>query len=386
MKKSEKIAIGILLPLSIVLLILYVLTTEYARAQQNILAYPEGGLSDSLFVQQNNSYTKNDALPVTFAFNTLPYYIDTMKGSQANVGQGWIIQASDSVFIFLSEYNDTNNDTGEDVILREFPSAILIDYDPVYTYTQQIKSQNGYINGFEAEYSFDMITVSNGKNARTCYYAAYDLKRINEQDHDHMLVAVVTTTADSQSFTVCKNALDAMARSIRYDEKLNKKIEEAKKEQLEKEQVEQAASKSLQETSQESEGSGSNPYIKPSTVNHPDELIQHRVYDYNFDSLVEETDEDAKFVPLTVEKNYSDMYIYFTMENLWEDFAPGRCEFTLYNAMREKISSPEYSEDGSKVTFHVGEVTDDQQGLFIIKITHYSDFGKGTVEVSDGPE
>lgn len=370
MTKKEKAIIALMIPVAIICLVLYVLITEYSAQQKSLLVYPEGTLSDSLFVSQNNSYTKNDSLPNSHAFLTVPYYIDVMAGSEANVGRGSIIQAAEDIFIYLSEYNPVT-DNAESIMLEEFPSALLIDYNPLYTYSQKLETQTGYINGFAANYLFNMITVSNGEISRTAYVAAYDMVSIDHVEDDsypRIMVAVVTTSANSQSFAVCKNVLDAMALTIRYDEKLAKKIDSEK----EKEAVE---AESTKEDSKEESTEGSSKEPDSDIPPHEREAEE---YNYDFTDLIEDNDVDPRFVPLIVDEEYEDMYILVTTDIFVKDSV-----MTLYSADRKILGVNSVSEDGLINTLHAGKVTKEEYGLFVIKVTQFGEYGSMQVDIED---
>jgi len=377
MTKKEKAIIAIMIPVAIISLVFYVLVTEYSAKQQSLLVYPEGTLSDSLFVSQNNSYTKNSSLPNAHAFHTVPYYVDVMAGNEASVGDGSIIQASEDIFIYLSEYNPAE-ENAEGIMLEEFPSALLIDYNPIYTYSQKLKSQTGYINGFETEYLFNMITVSNGEISRTAYVAAYDLISIENtevENYPHIMMAVITTNADSQSFAICKNVLDAMALTVRYDDKLAKKIERAKQES-ETDNIDSDTKKEDKDNNAEADKKTEESKESEESNIPPHE--QKKEYDYDFTELIEDGDEDPRFIPFIVEENYEDLYIIVKTDIHLEDAV-----MTLYSADRKVLCVNTVSEDGLTNTFHAGKLTEDDFGLLAIKVNNYTKYSQVEVSAED---
>ena len=354
MKKTEKAAMIILIPLLIILFILYSLINQYKISQRSVLVYPEGTLSDSLFVSQNNTYTANDSFPNKTAFRRVPYYIDLPSGTLASVGQGSIVQLSDSIYVFISEYEQGD---AESVILSEFPSALLIDYDPLYTYSQRLKEQTGYINGFSASYIFDMISVSNGTAVKTAYLAAYDLSGVeDEESQNHIVVSVITTNIDSGSFAHIKLILDTITLTVRYDQKLS--MEQEKSRKTEEESAEEP-------TKEDSRPEESEPPESPQSYN----------------DLVTEYDYDARVIPISITKTYGDLFI-----NILTDHYIEESEMTLYGPSLEPIGEKVLSEDGLTVQFQVGEITEEMLGDYVLKVTYYGDYLDFQLQVGDAAE
>lgn len=351
MTKKEKALLGILIPLAVILFILYSLVNQYKISQRSVLVYPEGNLSDSLFVSQNNTYTANDSLPNKTAFQNLPYYIDLPEGTFAKVGQGSIVQLNDSIYVYISEYSQGDAET---VLLSEFPSALLIDYDPLYTYSQRLKDQSGYINGFSASYLFDMISVSNGVLVKTAYLAAYDLYDA-EEEGNHIVVSVITTDIDSGSFANAKLILDTITYTVRYDQKLSNAQEKGRTEENDKE-----------ETAGEESHSEENDTQKSSK-------------DYN--DLVTEGDYDARVIPISITKTYGDLFINIITDQYHEE-----SEMVLYSPDLDPIGEMVLSEDGLMTQFQVGAVTEEMLGEYVLKVTYYGDYLNFQLQVGDAAE
>lgn len=363
MTKKEKILIGIFAMLALVCFIAYSLIVQYLLGQQTILIYPDGNLSDSLFVSQNNTYTQSDALPNKTAFNGVPYYVDIPNGTIANVGEGRIVQVNDSVYIYISEFSAGKD--AESVILDEFPSALLIDYDPLYTYSQQLKSQTGYINGFAAKYMFDMISVSNGSVVKTAYVAFYDLASADDEALNHILVGVVTTSADTASFVNVKMVLDTVTLTVRYDSFLES--EQRKQEKLQKDEDIQ---KPEEESKPEEDLSSDDKTIKEEST---------KVRSYK--DLITEDDYDARVTPIPITKTYGDMFINIVTDRRIED-----SEITLYSPSFEIVGEKVVSEDGLTTQFQLGEITEDMFGDYVLKVTNYGEYSKLSVQVGDATE
>lgn len=346
MNKREKILFGIGISLTVFLLIMYGLLMKLIYEQPVAVHYPEGSLSESIFVSQNNSYTKNEAFPNAYAFSAVPYCLDLPNGAMANVGRGCIIQWSDTMLIYISEHGEEDV---KDVILQEVPSALLIAYDPAYTYSQEFVTQEGYINGFKARYLFDMITVSDSRRVQTAYLAAYDLSVPSEVADYFMTVAVITTKSDTVSFENCRVVLDVLVQTLRQDSKRElQQGADAIKESSEESGIQQDGEKGVQ------------------------------TFSYNFQNLLSEEDEDAGFTPVAIEQEYEDLFISTVTNEVVE-----QSEITLYNPTGEIIAERSISDDRLTVQFHIGAVTAADFGNYVLKITHYSDYQKLQVHLND---
>ena len=371
--KKEKALMAIFLPLCVILFILYSLIVSYKETQKTVIVYPEGNLSDSLFVSQNNTYTESDRLPNKYGFETMPYYIDLPDGTVANVGNGSIVQINETSYLFISEY--TSDKTAESVMLEEFPSALLIDFDSVYTYAQNLKTQAGYINGFAAQYYFNMLSVSNGNIVKTAYIAAYELRSIDteEASPNRLLVGVITTKSDSVSFTNIKNYLDMVTLTVRYDKYLeseqNKKRKEAEEE-----------GKAVQDNGSSTETKPADKPVEEVFSERTDELGSLPDADSRttYDELVSDDDVDARVYPISIQKDYEDLFI-----NIKTDVAVEDAKITLYTPYLAEITEKVVSEDGLTTQFQIGNVTKEQYGNYILKVTHYQEFGKVTAQVGD---
>lgn len=220
MGKKSKILIIIAIPVLILLIVLYMVLCSLYVPKQVPLVYPESGLSESLFVSQNNEYTENENLPNCHSFKTVPYKIDMFTGAGAEVGSGTIYSAefSEGVYCYLAEYSD--EDSLQQIIGEQFPKAILIDYVDSMTSVTNIMSEYGYINGFTANYQVDQISVSNGKQRSMSCLLGYALDLEGDYEGKNLFVSVGTTVQSSEAFSVCKEVLDTLMTTLRFDNAL----------------------------------------------------------------------------------------------------------------------------------------------------------------------
>ena len=249
MTKKSKLAVGILIPIFILTVVFYfVLCSLYTPAPEPLI-YPEGNLSASLFVSQNNEYIENESLTESHSFTTVPYVIDVPLAKGATVGSGTIYQAGENFYIYLAEY--TADENVQDIIASQFPKAVMIDYiDRLSSYNCMV-SEFGYINGFAANYIVDQLFVSNGRDKAMSCIVGYALECSEGYEGKNLFVAVGTILQTSDAFASCKEMLDIEMKTLRFDSALEYELDrierqrQAQEQTIEEEQEEQDISEEV---------------------------------------------------------------------------------------------------------------------------------------------
>lgn len=322
--------------LALACLMLSIRAGRLASERVRELVYPAGGLSDSIFVSQNGSYQKSDYLSVTRELSGIPFYVDLPRGTSASIGHAVIVKASDDLFAFVSEHDPAIGI--QEVILREFPKAVMSDYDEGFTYAEEKKGESGYLNGYEVRYSFSKLVIANKVGAVTCHFAAYDVVCPKEEVEENVTIAFVTTVQDSEHFSRCKAWLDAAIKTLRSDEKLEREITPAAKD-----------AKGM-----ETEG-----------------LLK------SYESLVEEGDVDACFIPFTVTAEQENLCVRITAARSVPDSA-----VTLYSPEGRVLARAQEMESDATWILYGGEVLSGG-GTFILKVTRYSEYEDLTIGYAD---
>ena len=213
----------ILTPVFFLLLILYMMVSAAYTPSADELYYPQGSLSDSIFVGQNNIYTKNPSLTQLHTCAQVPYHIDIPESRGATIGSGTVYQLGSTTFAYISEYPDYENI--HDIICSQFPAALLVNYIPEETKIRMVCDKLGFINGFSAEYIVEYIQVADAKKQMAAVLMGYDLV-IQEEGFEstRLFVGIGTTSYDNSSGDDCATLLDMIMETVRYDEKLAEKI------------------------------------------------------------------------------------------------------------------------------------------------------------------
>lgn len=230
MTKNLKLALGILIPFFIIVIVIYCILCSLYTPVPEPLVYPEGNLSASLFVSQNNEYTKNDSLTESHSFSTIPYIIDVPPAQGAKVGSGTIYQAGADYYIYLAEYTDKED--VQEIISTQFPKAVMIDYIDTLSSYNCIVSEYGYVNGFSANYIVDQLYVSNGKEKAMSCIMGYSLDCPDAYDGKKLFIAVGTSMQTSKAFALCKEMLDLEMQTLRYDSALEYELDRLERQRL----------------------------------------------------------------------------------------------------------------------------------------------------------
>lgn len=215
--------IFILTPVFLVFLVLYMMVSAAYTPSADELYYPQGSLSDSIFVGQNNIYTKNPSLTQLHTCSQVPYYTDLPESKGATIGSGTVYQLGSTTFAYISEYPDYENI--HDIICSQFPAALLVNYIPEETKIKMVCHKLGFINGFSAEYIVEYIQVADAKKQMTAVLMGYDLVVQDENfEGTRLFVGIGTTSYDNTSGDNCATLLDTIMDTVRFDEKLAEKI------------------------------------------------------------------------------------------------------------------------------------------------------------------
>lgn len=344
-KKDKGLLIAVAI-ITVLLIIVYVFVHNASLSQTVFIQYPEGTLSDSLFVSQNNTYTENQALPVEYDFERIPFSIDLPSGSSANVGNGTIVKVNEQFMIYISEHDANTN--AQTLFLSEFPTAIMMNYSPLYTYAQTQTSQSGYINGSSADYEFDLINISDGAKNIPAYAAMYDITQLEKEEYESkIIVAAITTNTDNDSLASTKALIDAIMLTFRYNENLDRAMK-----------------------------NGSSSYITPDVADIED--VEEEKKPTSVNEVIRDSDIDATLKGVNISEEYEDLYI-----TIYYETPAALPVLTLYDTQFNTINDKVVADDYTSTTFHVGKVTADKTGKYILKITHSGDTGNITMKLED---
>ena len=222
-KLAGKKFVFFLTPVFIFFFVLYMMVNAAYTPSAEELYYPQGSLSDSIFVGQNNIYTPNPSLTQVHSFSSVPYVLDLPESKGATIGSGTVYQLGDTTFAYLSEYPDYENI--HEIISSQFPAALLVNYVPENTKIKMMVNKLGFINGFTAEYVVEYIQVADAKKEKKAVVMGYVLEVQDEYfEGNRMFVGIGTTAYDNDMGDNCAMLLDMIVSTVHYDEKLAKKI------------------------------------------------------------------------------------------------------------------------------------------------------------------
>lgn len=334
MSKFKKIMLCVSLALACVFFILSQMLIKFSDGKKTPIEYPESGLSNDLFVSQNTEYIENSTLSIEYSFINVPYICDLIDGNVAEIEEGHIVNASEDVNFFVTEFKNEKNP--HDVILRQYPQTLYINYAKESSFIQTATSDVGYINGYYATYFVDHLLISTGPTAssKSAYMIGYVIDLGKEYDYD-LIVAVATTTQSTENFQACKKWLDAITQTLRFEEKRAEEMKKAaEKAYLEEQKV-------LEEYAEASQQASSNVVS----------------------NVMNAIESD---IPVTVKRDFDNMTILITWDNPCESPV-----ISFENADGLVLGTP--SSLGSKqAIINVGKTI---QGSYILSCSHFKEAG-----------
>ena len=192
----------------------------YVKAEKP-LEIPQSTLVYNVFSAENNKYKETSSLPDTYYCNYIPYTVNVPSGDKAHINDGVVYPANSSSYIYVTEIV-----SGEDVnvhIMSELPKAIMYDYSSEKSKITEILADNGYINGFSADYFVKGFNIKNAlaDESASAVVIGYIVK-IADYDRD-ILIAAASTDTSNDSMAACKKVVDTVLYTIRYDRELEEK-------------------------------------------------------------------------------------------------------------------------------------------------------------------
>lgn len=263
MKKNIKVILILLVLVAAVLASVYVLSSAVYSEPQKVLVYPKGALADNFMDAQTFKYTKNESLPKTYSFKTVPYIVDVPDSSAVTVGNGAVFQIQQDVVLYVSEFSDPV--TTQAVIQKEFPQIILMNALPAATEIVAMVDETGKINSYNAEYIADKLSVSDGMKKQEAALFGYRLDMENRYAGKHVFVGIGTTVMSQEVFDDISAYLNAVLRTVRFDSALDKSLQAKEEKQLQQRnesygRVEESSS------SQQNNKTSDTAYNRPSDV------------------------------------------------------------------------------------------------------------------------
>lgn len=221
MDKGAKILCIILSIIAVMLLGVYAFLSGVNKQIPRPVEYPKGDLSQSIFDAQNTKYEPNSSLTEKHYFAYSPYSVDMMPTEAVKLSDvGRVYKLSENrTYFYITEYE--NGTSVESVIRNELPQSVMIDANVEMTAIDKITYEEGYRNGFKADYYIFCMTVTNGTRTSSVYMTAYTLTITDDAlEHGHkMFLSVVSTENSTTAFESAKGMLDAVVGTsqINYD-------------------------------------------------------------------------------------------------------------------------------------------------------------------------
>lgn len=247
-----KMIIGISAVLLVVMVVCLVLGVATKNVQkEEVLIFPESGLSDSIFDSQNTYYEENESLPYRYEVSVVPYAIDVPTEVSAEVDTGVSYMINDTDFIFITEY--TKKDDLPTLVASQLGKAYVMELDLNNCAMEEISTDTGYYNGYEMFYHAYKAQFADAEmNGTYAYIMGYEIATEGE----NMLYIAVSTIYSQSDYLlgVRDTYLAPVLASYHYDEELeNSRLQAAQEAQKaqEEQEAQEAEEAAVQEAQEE---------------------------------------------------------------------------------------------------------------------------------------
>jgi len=330
MKNFKVYVMWICISFSVVFFILSRIAGNVDDGKPVPITYPESNLSDDLFVSQNIDYVENENLTETYGFMDVPFVIDLHDGKTADIEEGHLVYTDEGITFFSTQVLKTDN--VHDAILNQYPAAVNMHYAKNASYIQTAVTDTGYINGFYATYFIDHLLVSTGvkADATNAYVVGYIIDPGVEYDY-HIVLSFATTLETGEALNVCKELLDLVTVTLRYDDDLDEEQTRAREDALEE---------ALRAANEEN------------------------IVSYSGTGLGKS--EGSKNVEVIVPSNFNDMAVLVTWTNSCADY-----ELSFTSQTGTKIGKVS-TKGTTQALIEVGKV---ESGIYYLNCSHYSECG-----------
>ena len=214
MKKGSKIIIGICIFFCVVLGGLYIFLIN-----QKTVEFPPSPLVYSIFSAESSlsTYKPSEMFRSQYTLKTVPYTIDVPKGDFAHVGNGIVFIKNQQGLVFSFVTEKEASASANDIILEEFPKAILYDYNEQSSIAD-VMIDEGFINGYPAKYFIKLLKITNGTTTIPVYIIGYEL---SIEGYSHSVLFFNSTGVNStEALTEVAKMSYAQLFTLNYSESM----------------------------------------------------------------------------------------------------------------------------------------------------------------------
>lgn len=376
MKKKERIALFVLIPVVVIFGIVALVLGFYEKAEPEEIVFPDSGLSDSIFDSQNMEYVENENFTNTYMFVNEPYKIDTIQTSSATIDTGCVFD-SGNYYFYYAEVKKT--DLTRDVVKEQFSRVLKYDASDEETTITALNSDSGFINGFSAEYGLYCISVNDNDAPQSAYMLCYRLIIADAddfEDHYDLIVGVATKNYTNPALDGAMQLCRANLLTLQYDkaaaldmiEDMERKAREAAEDNAPDEEIEQLEDETELEE-EETTGSDSTEEIEEEAVE-SDSQIE---YADNEPTTSESNAQGAnKSMGVLLKEDYDDL----SVKIIWtEKSKTPTISFSAVNG--SQTFEPDSCKNGEAL-FHIGKA---EAGVYIVNIEKGDGCGTFTAEL-----
>lgn len=376
MKKKERIALCILIPVVAIFGIAAVMLGFYEKAEPEEIVFPDSGLSDSIFDSQNMEYVENENFTNTYMFVNEPYKIDTIQTSSATIDTGCVYDSGDYYF-YYAEVKKT--DSTRDVVKEQFSKVLKYDASAKDSTITALNSDSGFINGFSAEYSLYCISVNDTESPQNAYMICYRLIIADSddfEDHYDLIIGVATRNYTNYALDGAMQLCHTNLLTLQYDkvaaldmiEDKERKAREATEDNEPQEETEQTEDETEIEGDESGESDSAEEIEEETTES--DSQVE---YADNEPTTSESNDQSAnKSMGVLLKEDYEDL----SVKIIWtEKSKTPTVSFSTVNG--SQTYEPDSCGNGQAL-FHIGKA---EAGVYIVNIEKGDGCGTFTAEL-----
>lgn len=347
MKKIVVVMVSVFSALAVTSLVIFIFLTQVGANMPKELEYPVSGLSESIFDSQgqNMKYTPNESLTSLHAYTQSPYTFDTIDEERADLGEcGVVYKVDNATYIYTTEV--PRGKSIDTLIKDELSQAVMVDARTEMSVVDNLIFDEGYKNGFKADYYIDRLTVSNTTRSCSVYLTGYMLT-ITDAETFHgydLFISIVTAQATTEGLVRAKDMLDTLVGTFQYDEKKQKEMVAAEEE--EQRQIEKMGS----DTSISTSGDSNTDMGAYSSTQEGSVETNYDDYVTDGDSTIPKQKEKA----ISISESYENVSLYYYYSNADETL-----NLTLHNPSATEDFAPVSIENGVAIfkldTMEVGK-------------------------------
>lgn len=170
--------------------------------------FPSGSLCEE--AGKEFTYKQAGSLDLSYAFQTTAYKIGIPNAPYTQLESGAGAKINNTQYVYVGAYDSSTSALA--TVLNEVPLIMSESYNRNGSHAEVKVTATGYVNEYNAEYGFIILSadfIGSTKN----YYAAYYSLMTNDESYNICICSVTEATSDTAK-DLCVSWIDTMAASL----------------------------------------------------------------------------------------------------------------------------------------------------------------------------